>query len=129
MFCVFTVTPELAAALAGRGTRSLTVAVESGSPRVRRIVNKKLEQEEIVACAINAQEGGLEGLKLYGMVGLPSYPAVSYLNVLLLSSLHTLNVFLVPKTVPKKLFVYPQVGVPGEEEEGANGNGLPLFLV
>jgi radical SAM superfamily enzyme YgiQ (UPF0313 family) len=50
-----TVTPELAAALSGRGTRSLTVAVESGSQRVRNIVNKKLATEEIVQCAQNAQ--------------------------------------------------------------------------
>ena len=66
-----TVTPELAAALAARGTKSLTVAVESGSPRVRRIVNKKLEQEDIERAARAAAEGGLEGLKLYGMVGVP----------------------------------------------------------
>lgn len=38
-----------------RGTRSLTVAVESGSQRVRDIVNKKLATEEIVACAQHAQ--------------------------------------------------------------------------
>ncbi|KAI3436868.1 hypothetical protein D9Q98_006278 [Chlorella vulgaris] len=66
-----TVTPQLAAALSSRGTRSLTVAVESGSQRVRDIVNKKLSTEEIVACVGNAQDGGLEGLKLYGMVGVP----------------------------------------------------------
>ncbi|PSC73970.1 radical SAM [Micractinium conductrix] len=66
-----TVTPQLAAALSSRGTRSLTVAVESGSQRVRDIVNKKLATEEIVQCAQHAQEGGLEGLKLYGMVGVP----------------------------------------------------------
>ena len=54
-----------------RGTRSLTVAVESGSQRVRDIVNKKLASAEIERCARSAQEGGLEGLKLYGMVGVP----------------------------------------------------------
>jgi len=66
-----TVTRKLAESLAARGTRSLTVAVESGSPRVRKIVNKKLDQDEILAAAANAQEGGLEALKLYGMVGIP----------------------------------------------------------
>lgn len=66
-----TVTQELAAALSSRGTRSLTVAVESGSQRVRDIVNKKLSTEEILACAARAEAGGLEGLKLYGMVGVP----------------------------------------------------------
>eukprot|EP00873_Tetraselmis_striata_P007514 jgi/Tetstr1/427778/TSEL_017896.t1 len=66
-----TVTKQLASALAGRGTKSLTIAVESGSQRVRDIVNKKLAQEDILAAAVNAQEGGLEKLKLYGMVGVP----------------------------------------------------------
>jgi radical SAM superfamily enzyme YgiQ (UPF0313 family) len=56
-----TVTLQLAQALASRGTKSLTVAVESGSARLRRIINKKLEQEEIYQAAINAQEGGLQG--------------------------------------------------------------------
>jgi len=66
-----TVTPALAAALAGHGTESLTVAVESGSARLRRVVNKKLSNDEIVACARAAQAGGLRALKLYGMVGVP----------------------------------------------------------
>ncbi len=66
-----TVTVKLAETLAKRDTRSLTIAVESGSPRLRRIVNKKLESEEIVQAAVNAKTGGLKGLKLYGMVGIP----------------------------------------------------------
>jgi radical SAM superfamily enzyme YgiQ (UPF0313 family) len=36
------------------------------------VVNKKLATEEIYAAARYAKEGGLTGLKLYGMVGLPS---------------------------------------------------------
>jgi radical SAM superfamily enzyme YgiQ (UPF0313 family) len=47
------------------------VAVESGSERVRAIVNKKLSQEEIMTAVVNAQSGGLQALKLYGMVGIP----------------------------------------------------------
>jgi radical SAM superfamily enzyme YgiQ (UPF0313 family) len=66
-----TVTPELAATLAERDTRSLTIAVESGSERLRQIVNKKLDTESIMQAAINAKAGGLKGLKLYGMVGIP----------------------------------------------------------
>lgn len=66
-----TVTPELAAALSSRGTKSLTIAVESGSAHVRKIVNKKLKQEEIEIAAVAAQQGGLQSLKLYGMVGVP----------------------------------------------------------
>jgi radical SAM superfamily enzyme YgiQ (UPF0313 family) len=66
-----TVTVKLAETLAKRDTRSLTIAVESGSPRLRRIVNKKLESAEILQAAVNAKAGGLKGLKLYGMVGIP----------------------------------------------------------
>jgi radical SAM superfamily enzyme YgiQ (UPF0313 family) len=66
-----TVTEKLARTLAKRDTRSLTIAVESGSERVRRIVNKKLQNDEIVQAAINAKSGGLKGMKLYGMVGVP----------------------------------------------------------
>ena len=67
-----TVTPELGRILAKRGSKSLTIAIESGSERLREVVNKKLSTEEIHAAARYAKEGGLTGLKLYGMVGLPS---------------------------------------------------------
>jgi radical SAM superfamily enzyme YgiQ (UPF0313 family) len=67
-----TVTPELARILAKRGGRSLTIAIESGSDRMRELVNKKLAREEIFAAARHARDGGLSGLKLYGMVGLPT---------------------------------------------------------
>lgn len=66
-----TVTPELAKTLAQRDTKSLTIAVESGSEKVRRIINKKLAQADIIQAAINAKIGGLSALKLYGMVGIP----------------------------------------------------------
>jgi radical SAM superfamily enzyme YgiQ (UPF0313 family) len=67
-----TVTPELGRILARRGSKSLTIAIESGSERMRQVVNKKLATEEIFAAARYAKEGGLSGLKLYGMVGLPT---------------------------------------------------------
>ncbi len=66
-----TVTVQLAQTLAKRDTKSLTIAVESGSSRLRQIINKKLENDEIIQAAINAKAGGLTHLKLYGMVGIP----------------------------------------------------------
>jgi radical SAM superfamily enzyme YgiQ (UPF0313 family) len=66
-----TVTVKLAETLAKRDTRSITIAVESGSDRLRKIINKKLENDEIIEAAINAKAGGLKGIKLYGMVGIP----------------------------------------------------------
>ncbi len=67
-----TVTVQLAQTLARRDTRSLTIAVESGSERLRQIINKKLNNDEIIQAAVNAKAGGLSNLKLYGMVGIPS---------------------------------------------------------
>ena len=66
-----TVTVQLAETLAKRDTKSLTIAIESGSDKIRKIINKKLENEEIIQAAINAKAGGLKALKLYGMVGVP----------------------------------------------------------
>jgi radical SAM superfamily enzyme YgiQ (UPF0313 family) len=66
-----TVTQKLAETLAKRDTRSITIAVESGSERLRGIINKKLKNEEIIQAAVNAKAGGLTSLKLYGMVGVP----------------------------------------------------------
>ena len=66
-----TLTKKLASTLANRDTRSVTIAVESGSAKVRKIVNKKLTNDEIIHAAINAKAGGLKALKLYGMVGIP----------------------------------------------------------
>jgi radical SAM superfamily enzyme YgiQ (UPF0313 family) len=66
-----TVTVQLAETLAKRDTRSLTIAVESGSEKLRQIINKKLHNDEIIQAAINAKAGGLKSLKLYGMAGIP----------------------------------------------------------
>jgi radical SAM superfamily enzyme YgiQ (UPF0313 family) len=66
-----TVTEKLVHILAKRDCKSLTIAVESGSEKVRKIINKKLTNEEIMEAAINAKKGGLKALKFYGMVGIP----------------------------------------------------------
>ncbi len=67
-----TVSSDMTKILAQHGCKSLTIAIESGSERMRRVVNKKLSEEEIFTAAQYAREGGLTALKLYGMVGLPS---------------------------------------------------------
>ncbi|MEO1350645.1 MAG: radical SAM protein [Cyanobacteria bacterium J06635_15] len=66
-----TVNRKLAETLVKHQTRSITIAVESGSEQVRRIVNKKLTNDEIIEAAIQAKAGGLSALKLYGMAGIP----------------------------------------------------------
>ncbi|MEM6591699.1 MAG: radical SAM protein, partial [Cyanobacteria bacterium P01_C01_bin.73] len=66
-----TITQKLAQTLVKHHTKSVTIAVESGSERVRQIVNKKLTHDDIIAAAIQAKAGGLSALKLYGMAGIP----------------------------------------------------------
>jgi radical SAM superfamily enzyme YgiQ (UPF0313 family) len=66
-----TVNQKLTETLTRHGTKSITIAIESGSERVRQIVNKKLETDDIIAAAVNAKAGGLSALKLYGMAGIP----------------------------------------------------------
>ncbi len=66
-----TVNYEMTKILSQHDCRSLTIAIESGSERIRNFVNKKLTEEEIFLAARYAIDGGLKSLKLYGMVGLP----------------------------------------------------------
>lgn len=66
-----TLTPKLARILSRHDSRSVTVAIESGSEKLRKIINKKLTNAEIHQAVANAQAGGLKGIKFYGMVGVP----------------------------------------------------------
>ncbi|MCW5892123.1 MAG: radical SAM protein [bacterium] len=66
------ITPKLAAALGAGGARSVTVAPEAGSERLRRVINKNLTEAEILRAAEWLVGGGVEALKLYVMVGLPT---------------------------------------------------------
>jgi radical SAM superfamily enzyme YgiQ (UPF0313 family) len=66
------ITRRLAAALGAGGTRSVTVAPEAGSERLRRVINKNLTEPEILRAAEWLVGGGVDALKLYLMVGLPT---------------------------------------------------------
>lgn len=66
------VTPRLAAALACGGTRSATVAPEAGSERMRRVINKNLSEADILRAADLLVGEGVQHLKLYFMIGLPT---------------------------------------------------------
>ncbi|MEM6252410.1 MAG: radical SAM protein [Cyanobacteria bacterium P01_D01_bin.156] len=66
-----TVNEKLAKTLVDHGTKSITIAVESGSERVRETINKKLDTADIEKAVINAKLGGLSSVKLYGMSGIP----------------------------------------------------------
>jgi radical SAM superfamily enzyme YgiQ (UPF0313 family) len=54
------------------GERSLTIAPETGSDRLRRVINKTITNEEILERADQIFGSGIENLKLYYMIGLPT---------------------------------------------------------
>ena len=65
------ISPALAAALARSGNRSVTVAPEAGSERMRKVINKNLSEAEILHAAEMMIGEGVENLKCYFMLGLP----------------------------------------------------------
>lgn len=54
------------------GERSLTIAPETGSDRLRRVINKTVTNDEILEKADLIFASGLANLKLYFMIGLPT---------------------------------------------------------
>jgi len=67
-----TVTPEVANLLAAGGQRTVTIAPEAGSERLRRVINKHCTDDQILAAVSAARDAGLEKVKLYFMIGLPT---------------------------------------------------------
>jgi len=65
------ITPFLVEALVRSGTRTITLAPEAGSQRMRDIINKRLTHDQIVHAAELAGRGGIPNVKLYFIVGLP----------------------------------------------------------
>jgi radical SAM superfamily enzyme YgiQ (UPF0313 family) len=68
---VDTLTPQICQTLANSGSTNVTLAIESGSPWLRRRINKNLKQDAIFEATEMVVAAGLKGLKLYHMVGLP----------------------------------------------------------
>ena len=66
------ITQDLARALGAQHNRSVTVAPEAGSERMRRVINKNLAEPEILRAAEWLVGSGVQSLKLYFMVGLPT---------------------------------------------------------
>jgi radical SAM superfamily enzyme YgiQ (UPF0313 family) len=54
------------------GERTITIAPETGSDRLRRVINKTVTNEEIVDRADVIFASGMQNLKLYYMIGLPT---------------------------------------------------------
>ena len=54
------------------GERTITIAPETGSDRLRRVINKTVTNDEILDRAELIFASGIENLKLYYMIGLPT---------------------------------------------------------
>jgi radical SAM superfamily enzyme YgiQ (UPF0313 family) len=54
------------------GERSITIAPETGSDRLRRVINKTVTNNEILAATDLIFANGIDNLKLYYMIGLPT---------------------------------------------------------
>jgi radical SAM superfamily enzyme YgiQ (UPF0313 family) len=65
-------TPAILSLLRKGGERSITIAPEVGSDRLRRVINKTITNDEILAAADMIFAAGYENLKLYYMIGLPT---------------------------------------------------------
>ena len=54
------------------GEKSITIAPETGSDRLRRVINKTVTNDEILAATDLIFANGIDNLKLYYMIGLPT---------------------------------------------------------
>jgi radical SAM superfamily enzyme YgiQ (UPF0313 family) len=66
------VSEVLVRALAESGTRTLTIAPEAGSERLRRVINKVQTEDDVLRAVSVAAGYDLEQIKLYFMLGLPT---------------------------------------------------------
>ena len=65
-------TPTILELLRRSGERTITIAPETGSDRLRRVINKTVTNDEILKAADMIFASGFENLKLYFMIGLPT---------------------------------------------------------
>jgi radical SAM superfamily enzyme YgiQ (UPF0313 family) len=65
-------TQSIVRTLTASGERTITIAPETGSDRLRRVINKTVTNDEILDSADLIFANGIENLKLYYMIGLPT---------------------------------------------------------
>lgn len=66
------VSPVIIQTLVECGQKHSTIAIEAGSERLRKLINKNLTEEQIFETVKTAKEYGLKGLKIYAMIGHPT---------------------------------------------------------
>ena len=66
------ISPVIIQTLVECGQKHSTIAIEAGSERLRKLVNKNLTEPQIFDTVNTAQKYGLKGLKIYAMIGHPT---------------------------------------------------------
>ena len=54
------------------GQKTATIAIEAGSDRLRKVINKHLSKDDILGIVDKMVKHGFTGLKMYGILGLPT---------------------------------------------------------
>jgi radical SAM superfamily enzyme YgiQ (UPF0313 family) len=72
------ITPELLTILRSAGLRTLTLALEAPSPRLRAAANKQLSEEALLAAVALAGKHGVNHLKFYVIIGWPGETEADY---------------------------------------------------
>lgn len=58
--------------LADSGQKTITIAPETGSERLRRVINKGISEENLRTAAQLSAKAGIQHMRLYIMIGLPT---------------------------------------------------------
>lgn len=65
-------TEDLVRLLAESGHRTITLAPEAGSERLRKVINKGITEEDLLRTVAMSLKAGIPHVKLYIMIGLPT---------------------------------------------------------
>jgi radical SAM superfamily enzyme YgiQ (UPF0313 family) len=77
---------EQVAMLRASKHRTIALAPEAGSQRLRDLINKGFDEEQILAAVKKLSEGGIPNLKLYFLIGLPTETAEDIEEILALTA-------------------------------------------
>jgi radical SAM superfamily enzyme YgiQ (UPF0313 family) len=64
-------TPKLVEMMKQSGTKTVTIAPDAGTERMRRVVNKSITEQDVLNSVDLVSHAGIPNIKLYFMVGLP----------------------------------------------------------
>lgn len=67
-----TITPDIVKTLVATGQKNITIAIEASTERLRKVINKRITEEELFNAIKISKENGLKGVKIYSMLGLPT---------------------------------------------------------